>query len=103
MTGAPVLISLTGAGASFNRPLRSHILEHGFEATVAKTAIEVNIDSFDTCDKVGSAIAEFVATTTENLVLHIDGPGGETELYQLRTDEDAEVISGLLASCGFLQ
>jgi hypothetical protein len=72
--------------------------------SVTTTApLAVKTDSFDDCDKAGSAVAGFIAATPGNYALEFDGPGADSALYTLHTDRDTEVIAGTLATCAGLQ
>ena len=63
----------------------------------------VEIKTFEDCKNIGLRIAEFIASSPGKYELFFDGPSAESELYQLHTPRDAEVISGTLATCAGLQ
>ena len=65
--------------------------------------LEVAVDSIAACEKVGSAIAQWVSTTSADFHLRICGPGADSELRAVRTGHDEHYISGLLASAAYLQ
>lgn len=65
--------------------------------------IEVDVLSFADCDQVGAVIAAWLGSTAGDFRLRIDGPGADFTIYMIRTPDDAETVSGLLASAAYLQ
>jgi hypothetical protein len=97
-------IDFVGEGAeSAADDLRAYLAETEPSIAPDDGKLVVEVEDLDDCARLGGHIAAFVAGTTAPFKLWIDGPGGTTTLHQLRTDQDAEVISGYLATCAYFQ
>jgi hypothetical protein len=100
---ALLVIGFEGSDASYAHSFERHLSARGVRAERRDKALTVSAGSFADCDLLGEAIADFVEQQADSRPFHAEGPGGDSTLYRLGTDEDAAVISGLLASCAFLQ
>jgi hypothetical protein len=99
---AEVAVDFVGAESSLVDSLEGHLVNHGVAARRVGDAVMLTASSLAECDRLGEVIAAFVGAQSATSPLHMDGPGAESTLYQLQTDEDARVISGYLAASAFL-
>jgi hypothetical protein len=99
---AEVAVDFVGAESTLVDSLEGHLARSGVATRREGDTVLVTASSLAECDRLGDVIAAFVATQSTTYPLHMDGPGAETTLYQLRTDEDAKMISGYLAASAFL-
>ncbi len=54
------------------------------------------------CDTIGAALAEFVATQPHLHKMLVDGPDATSEISQLHTSNDTNVLTGAVAMCSGL-
>lgn len=99
---AIVSIDFPGAGAALADVLDKHLSEYGVAVVRSGNLVKVDTSTVEECERVGQLLADFVFTMEGDYPLHMTGPGGNTRLSQLRTDEDARMISGLLTACADL-
>jgi hypothetical protein len=99
---AVVAIDFPGAGEAVSDALYKHLSMH--DLSVGRSGGVVSVDASDRrdCERLGQLLADFVRTVDGDYPLYMAGPGGSTRLFQLRTDEDTMMISGLLTACADL-
>ncbi|MBB5868542.1 hypothetical protein F4553_001921 [Allocatelliglobosispora scoriae] len=96
-------MTLTGGSAVFEQAIFDLMTLHGAghlirNADSDASRIVLGLDSIDDCPKIGDALAEWIATTSKDFQLQIDGPGADNTIHMIGTEYDAGTIAQSVAS-----
>jgi hypothetical protein len=103
VTVAALRIDFTEAPDAYLAALEAHLINHGQQVERADGGVLMTASTFDECHRLGTQIADFIASRDGAYPLRIDGPGADSTLYELKTWKDAEVIASMCRSAAWLE